>query len=113
MRFLLTALFCLPLLGLGACRGLHGVGNSAARDPMLVHSVYFTLREDTPAKRAALISVAPSRSRCASTSRSIASGAASSCAHSRSVRGSRPALRAPSRSSEAISPSRALSRGAN
>ena len=58
MRSLLTALLCLPLLGLGACRGLHGAGNSAARDPMLVHSVYFTLREDTPAKRAALIASA-------------------------------------------------------
>ena len=40
---------------LGSC---HGLGNTASRAPMLVHCVYFTLREDTPAKRAALIASA-------------------------------------------------------
>lgn len=55
MRSLLSALLLTSLSWLGSC---HGLGNSAARDPMLVHSVYFTLREDTPAKRAALIASA-------------------------------------------------------
>src|SRR6185436_3761399 len=55
MRSLLSALLLLSLAGLGSC---HGLGHSRTRAPMLVHSVYFNLREDTPAKRAALIASA-------------------------------------------------------
>lgn len=39
-------------LALGACRSL---ADHAGKDPMLVHSVYFTLRDDTPAARTQLV----------------------------------------------------------
>jgi hypothetical protein len=45
-------LLLLAALALGACRSLAG---DAGNDPMLVHSVYFTLRDDTPAARAKLV----------------------------------------------------------
>lgn len=50
MRTLLPAL---TLLLLGACRGPASL--QASDRPLLVHSVYFTLKEDTPERRAALV----------------------------------------------------------
>lgn len=44
--------FSLAFLALGSCRGLPERAPSA---PGVVHSVYFTLKEDTPALRARLV----------------------------------------------------------
>lgn len=48
-----TLLPVASLLLLGACRGPSSL--EASDRPLLVHSVYFTLKEDTPERRAALV----------------------------------------------------------
>jgi hypothetical protein len=52
MRHILFSLSGAVLLALGACRSLPG---HDSHEPMLVHSVYFTLRESSPAARERLI----------------------------------------------------------
>lgn len=53
MRTMRSPLLALALPLLGACRATSGAG--ASDRPLLVHSVYFTLKEDTPERRAAMI----------------------------------------------------------
>lgn len=45
-------LLFLATLGLTACQSL---GGGTGTDPLLVHSVFFTLKEDTPAARARIV----------------------------------------------------------
>lgn len=52
MRGMRTSLLVLSALALGACRSLSG---PAVEGPLLVHSVFFTLRDDTPAARERLV----------------------------------------------------------
>jgi hypothetical protein len=54
MRAMRTPLLVLALSFLGACRATSSAGEASDR-PLLVHSVYFTLKEDTPERRQALI----------------------------------------------------------
>jgi len=53
MRPMRSPLLVLPLLLLGACRAPASAGDSDR--PLLVHSVYFTLKEDTPERRQEMI----------------------------------------------------------
>mgnify|MGYP001598767408 CR=1 FL=1 len=53
MRAMRIPLLVASLLLLGACRGPASL--QASDRPLLVHSVYFTLKEDTPERRAALV----------------------------------------------------------